>query len=162
MKELWSAKLVKRQISDFLVDELVEQSLKQIPTEILNGLKHTVVAKADLKQLKEAIRSLKKYVDEDAIEYLQEEYDEIKDDLEWAATAKGKRILSVNDWSQGFFEEFRAMSQFSGIAIGAHTTKNAVFVAGTVLSSEGLEVLKRYIAAKTPPLAVLYDVKIGT
>lgn len=161
MSEKWSEKLVKRKISDFLVEELIEQTAEPIPTEILDLLKHEIVEKADLKKLRDAIRLLKKYADEDMVDYIREEYEEIKDDIDWAATAKGKCILDINDWVQGFYEEFRTKDEFANVAIGGHTTKEVVFVAGTVSTTENLDALKTYVSSKSPPLDVLYEVRVA-
>lgn len=161
MGNKWSDSLVRKKLSGFLLETVTENSSEPVPGEIMGSLAREVLTKDDLKALKSAIRRLAKYVDEDTIEALREEYDEIKDDLGWAASRKGKAVLAINDWVQGFYEEFRSNAGFSEVSIGGHASKNVVFVVGRVSSPEVLKELESYVAGKEPPLKVLYEVRIG-
>lgn len=162
MSETWSEQLVKKGISEFLIEELDEHLFdenKIVATKKL--LSRTVLTENDLKELQEAIESLADDLPEDYIDYLLEECDEMEDDIEWASSDKGKEILAINDWIQKFYDEFRAKPEFNEVLIGSHTEKSVVVVTGEVKLEIELYNLKEYVSSKEPPLEVLYQVNVS-
>jgi hypothetical protein len=61
-----------------------------------------------------------------------EELKEIRDDLKWAKTKKGRLILACNEVVPRLYRTIRSEWGLSEVMIGAHAEKLAVMVAGHV------------------------------
>lgn len=161
MTEAWSEQLIKKGISEFLIDELDEHLPENKLESAKKLLSRKINTETDLKELIDAIESLSDDLPEDYVDYLMEECDEMEDDIEWAASAKGKEILSINDWAQEFHDEFRTLSEFDDVFIGGHTEKSVIFVSGKVKLETELHKLKEYVVSKNPPLEILMQVSVA-
>lgn len=160
MSESRIEQMLKDSISDFLIEELEEHLSGEKLESAKNMLSNTIESEDDIKKLKESLESLSGDLPEDFIDYLWEEVDEIEDDIEWAASDKGKEIISINRWTEQFYDEFRAMDEFEEVMIGGHTGESAILVAGEVKAESDIKKLKDYIVSKNPPLEVIWKVKL--
>lgn len=160
MSESRLEQMLKDSISDFLVDELEDHLSGEKLESAKQMLSKKIVTEDDIDELKESLESLSDELPEDFIDYLWEEVDEIEDDVEWAASDKGKEIISINRWSDQFYDEFRSMDEFNEVMIGGHTEQSTILVAGEVNQESDIQKLKDYVASKNPPLEVMWKVKV--
>lgn len=156
----WSSILVKNEISTFLLDDLKEY-FKDIPLNELEIISQKIINKKSLKLVKKVIIDNKKNISKLLMENLLEEISEIKEDLEWKSTSKGKSIIYINDWVQLFFTEFRLNEKFEDVYIGGHTeNKDLIYVYGKVKTEADKISLLDYINSKKPELKLMINVQI--
>lgn len=162
MNDLWSNQLVKKSISEFLTDELEEHLPEKELESTRNQLSIFVESKEDLEKLRTSIAALEDKVDEGFFDCLMEDFSDIEEDYHWKSTGKGKEVMELNDWAQQFYQEFRLNEAYEDVLIGGHESKNVVFVAGSVKTQAVLDELIEYVSSKSPPLEVLWSVKVNT
>lgn len=160
MSESQLEQMLKDSISDFLIDELEDHLSGEKLASAKKMLSKTIMTEDDIEALKESVESLSDDLPEDFIDYLLEEVDEIEDDIEWADSDKGKEIIGINRWVEPFLDEFRTMDEFKEVMIGGHTEQSAILVAGEVNEESDIQKLKDYVVSKSPPLEVMWKVKV--
>ena len=161
MSESQLEQMLKDCISDFLIDELEDHLSGDKLESAKKMLSKRIVTGDDIDDLKESLESLADDLPEDFIDYLWEEVDEIEDDIEWAASDKGKEIISINRWAEQFYDEFRAMGEFDDVMIGGHTGESSILVAGEVKQESDIQNLKNYVTSKNPPIKVTWKVTVA-
>ncbi|WP_266205748.1 hypothetical protein [Pontibacter kalidii] len=95
---LFTVELVKKSLSDWLVDEIIEMDKEYENNPILKIELNTNQA---FNQLKEFINREIKHRDSGLFESCIEELREIKDDLKWLKSEDGRFILKLEDWVHG-------------------------------------------------------------
>lgn len=122
----WEASLVKRCLSEWLIDECLSSVPQAEQGRWRAELSPRVSAPSDLKKLRKAVADLKRLVPTEQGESLSDELREIVDDARWAKTQRGKYVLEVNQWLQPFHAEFRAKRAFLNVMIGGHADRTTL------------------------------------
>ena len=157
----WSDMLVKKQISEHLVDKVRDDYGPDYICIVPPILEATIESEADVKALKDAIKEVKPRLSEGLFKALQEEYREIADDSKWKSTRRGNYIMRTNEWAEPFHAEFRARKQYDDVIMGYRSSRRAVMLSGKVKSKRILKQLLKYIESKDPPFKLLLDVTVG-
>ncbi|MFT5890705.1 MAG: hypothetical protein ACI9Y7_000798 [Dokdonia sp.] len=89
-----------------------------------------------------------------------EEQVEIKSDLKWIGSKRGKYVIEINDWAQNFYSEFRSNKEFEDILIGAHSERMIIFLTGKIKGKDTFEKLLNYIVSKNPPFKLVSKIEI--
>jgi hypothetical protein len=161
MKEKWSSFLSKEKLSEFLVDDAINEAQGRISPDTINILRMNIEEKKQTTVLKKAIKSLKKIVQKETCEALIEEPDEISNDFSWKKTKRGQYVSNIQDWAQSFHYEFREMKEFEDVYIGGHSEREVVFVTGKLKSKEVFNKLLGFIESKEPPYKLLTKILIS-
>ena len=156
----WSNSICKTSISKYIIDELIQEYKKEIDSSILQSISLDIKDKVEYKELERAIKELKNKIREELYLAILEEQTEIKEDLQWIGTRRGKYIVEINNWQEGFYSEFRSKEEFENILIGGHTDRMVVFVTGEVNNREQYQRLLDYINSKKPPFKLLTQIEI--
>jgi len=155
----WSNSLCKSSISTHLIEDIKNECGSSIPLALIETISTKIANKKDFKQLKAAINYLKDDISEELYTAIIEEQKEIKKDLQWIGTKRGKYVSALNDWHQTFHTEFRSINEFEDVLIGGHTERIVVFIFGKIKNEATLERLLEYINSKNPPYKLLVQVK---
>lgn len=157
----WSDFLCKASISKFLIEDVKKESKgKEVPALLLESISKEVKTKNDFKELEKSIRLLKEYISAELYNAIKEEQGEIKSDLKWIGTRRGKYILAINNWLQVFHNEFRSYKEFEDVLIGGHSERLVVFLVGKVKTKEAHDKLLSYVNSKKPPYKLFTQIEI--
>lgn len=152
--------LVRTQLSDTLVDELIEEEGLPSDSAWLPVLRAEVRSRKDFTTLKKAIAEIAPMISESSREALEEELQEIQEDLEWVGSARGRYVIAINEWIQPFHQEFHAIERFARVLVGGHAEREVVFATGSVETREDYQALLEYLASKNPPFKIHTKVTI--
>lgn len=156
----WSSLLCKVSISKDIVEE-VERECKESSSSLIESISKDVKDKGEWKQLAQAIKQLETIAPTELFNMILQELEEIKEDLSWIGTKKGKYIAAINDWQQNFYSEFRSKKEFENIFIGGHSQRMVVFLTGILNTTKEYERLLDYVKSKNPPFKLLSQVQIA-
>jgi hypothetical protein len=84
---------------------------------------------------------------EELYEELVADLAEIKDDLKWSKSNRGRMILYANDYALLVYQQLRKDKRFEDIYLGSHSEKLHMLVAGKVMSNTDLDDLKKLLLA---------------
>jgi hypothetical protein len=154
----WKSLLIKESFSPELIEELAEYLDKETLTSLGD---FRCISKESLVEMKAIQSKVRRMATEDLLEEFKEEANEIKDDFKWLPTKRRQYIVSLNEWLETFFGEFRSFPEFENVAIGGHSEKQVVFVTGKVADLPTHQRLSAFIKAKVPPFKILDAVAIG-
>ncbi len=167
--EKWSESLVQRKVGDevFETNEDVTQ-IDQTQLDDMQFLCEGVFTdKERLKKVRGKIKktycgkgnsSLVRNVAESVLEQLAE----IKDDLKFAKSRRGKFILFVNDWAQQAYVGLRQDTRFDDIMIGSHLEEERIVVTGETSDPATLVETIQMIATNEPGVPVEYRITVQT
>ena len=120
--------LIKTKIDEHTLSDALEGA--KIASHVLERLRGEFLTLAAASEAMEAFKAAMPTGGDD--ELILEELNEIKKDLKWAATKKGKLILAYNEAAPGLYRIIRGQMGLSEVMIGGHSEKMAVVVTGRV------------------------------
>lgn len=156
----WKKLLCKNSISEYLIDEIEKNWQGKVNKTILESFSEKIEEKRDLSELKKSIDRVDEFISKELKRQLLSEYKEIKMDLKWIGSDRGKYIIEFNEWFQEFHTEFSTIKKFENIMIGGHSEKKVIFITGKLNSEKNYENLLEYIKEKKPPFKLLMEIKI--
>ncbi|WP_281337245.1 hypothetical protein [Flavobacterium eburneipallidum] len=158
--EKWSTLLIKNEISEFLIDKL-KADFPTISSEDLKTICQKIYSKKSIKLIAKIIDDNKQNISKSVIKEFKEEISEIKSDLVWKITSKGKSTIYINDWVQNFYAEFRSNEKFENVYIGGHSeNENIIYVTGELNEEKDKISLFEYIKSKNPQLKLMFNLKV--
>lgn len=163
LKELsiqFSVELVKKRLSEDVIDSLLEKNNQSRDAEILFK---DVETKEDLKSLRSFLESAKAVIGSGLYSECKEELSEIRDDLKWSATTEGKQIVLLEAWVIQARSRLAENQKFKTIFIGRSFVDPLKLVVSGILENE-LEItwLKETIALLNPPVEPKYIIEENT
>ena len=157
----WSNSLCRVSISKHLIDEVKKEYEGDFFLSLLNSMSKDIKNRNDFKELGKNVNQLKGYISEESFRMILEEQTEIKNDLKWIGSKRGKYILEINDWVQSFYSEFRSNKEFEDVLIGGHSERMVVFLTGKIEGKDTFEKLLNFIESKKPPHKLLFQIEIN-
>lgn len=156
MSSPWRQALVQDRLSAVLLDQI----RPYCAVDVIAELARPVADKASLAALAAAAMAGAKRLPPHLADALQDEISEIKTDAKWIGTKRGRYVLAINQWAEGFHREFRSRPEFTDAYLGGHVSSQVVVVTGKVRSQQVLEELLAYVASKDPPFKLLVKVTV--
>ena len=153
--EKWSSLLVQDTLTECLISELKSQLLGRADKSTFDSFSEAVESKSDVKKLRQKIMAYKKFLTTDLLEEIDEELAELKDDLKWKRSPRGKYVRALNDWLQPFHAQIRENPRFDGLVIGGHSKHEVIYVTGKVASDDDLNELLKLLHSHDPPWKIM-------
>lgn len=154
---LFTIELVKKSLSDWLVDEIVELNEAYENDPIL---KIELSTNREIKQLKEFLDSEIKHQDVGLYEYCLKELREIKGDLKWLKTEDGKFILKLEDWVLNTRSKL-AREGWDNVFVGRSLLDpKQLNIGGWVRDENASNEIKAKIAQWAPPVPPKYLLEV--
>ena len=156
----WSESLVQTALSDDLVERVIEEGGEAIDQKVVEVLRSSIEAKADIAALRKVVRSFQKAVSAECRDQLKWEIEEMAEDITWKKSDRGRYVAEINDWVQGFHVEMRKDSRFEDLCVGGHAKMEVVFIVGKANTQEDLEAFVRLIEENDPPRKILINAQL--
>ena len=160
MSESWSNSLVRTSFSEWLIDDAIREANGAIASEFETLFRTPIEKKYQLSELKKALASVKASISNDTFEALKEELDEIKEDLSWSKSKRGKYVSEIQDWVETFHADLRAQSKFDDLYVGGHETLEVVYVVGSAESNKVLNDLIEFLHKRNQPRKIMTKVTV--
>ncbi|MFC1706717.1 hypothetical protein ACFL59_07840 [Planctomycetota bacterium] len=89
-----------------------------------------------------------------------EELQEIKDDLKFAKSRRGKFVMFANDYAQTLYGTLRKDDSLAGVMVASHPEREEIVVTGSLGFSADLAKVAHMIEEQPPGVPVRYDVLV--
>ncbi|MEP0262430.1 hypothetical protein [Dokdonia sp.] len=156
----WSDVLCKTTISTHVLEEIQKECKSKITVSFLESISKDIKNESDFEELERNVKQLKKSISKELFNTVLEELTEIKEDLIWIGSKRGKYIAEINDWAQNFYSEFRLHIEFEDILMGGHSERMVLFLTGKIKGKDAFEKLLQYMESKNPPYKILSHIEI--
>lgn len=162
----WSESLIKERISQELFQEPPGQGTwsreeKQRVQDIAFLCEGVFRSDERVKKALAAIKKLRKDAPgaaRDVADHVLEELKEIRNDLKFAKSRRGKFILFANDYAQEVYKTLRKDDALAGVMIGSHPEHEQLTVAGSVEDAADIAKVAQLLAEHPPGVPVQFHV----
>jgi hypothetical protein len=144
--------LVARQVSEATREEALlamsrlDEPDRQFVSELIfRRFTESVQAAEALKLVAKRKKAWLLAFGEDLYRELVADLAEIKDDLKWSKSNRGRMILYANEYAPLVYQQLREDKRFEDVYLGSHSEKLHMLVAGKVMSNADLEDLKKLL-----------------
>lgn len=147
-------------LSECIVEQVIEEGGAAISEEMIGVMRRSVGGRSDIAELRNTVRSIKNCVSADCLNELKMELAEIADDFTWKKSARGRYVIEINDWVDGFRPEIDADQRFDRLLVGGHAELEVVYIAGKARTQNDLDALVQLVERNSPPRKILINVQV--
>jgi len=149
--------LIRKRLSDHLMKDVFKADKSFKKREILNK---DILDSTDLAELKKFLDKNKHKLVDNLYDYCIEEYKEIKRDLKWENSKKGKAIMEIEAWVRTTRRDLAA-NNIENVLIGRKKSEPKVLLIGGDVKSESekKELIEKFTAL-APPAEPIYKFDI--